>query len=142
MSKSMGLTYADLRLTNLFTGAAVDERVLVDTGAMPLCITAAVARALGFDTEETSTGNVTVADGRRIKVPCVAPIRIEFANRKYITEAFVFGDESLLGVVPMEMLDVIVHPATNQLIVNPAHPDGPVYPVKAAAFTTPVPRAA
>ena len=57
-------------------------------------------------------------------------VRVEFANRSYVTEAFVIGDESLLGVVPIKAMDLIVDPASQQLRVNPDHPNYPVFPVK------------
>ena len=57
-------------------------------------------------------------------------IKIEFANRSYTTEAFVIGNEALLGVVPIEAMDLIVDPVSQKLQVNPAHPNYPVFPVK------------
>jgi clan AA aspartic protease len=126
----MGLTHVDLKLTNLFNGKSMSVRTLVDTGAMFLCVTQEVAVQLGFDTEEAEAVRITVADGRGNKVPKVAPIRVEFANRSYVTEAFVIGDEPLLGAVPIEAMDLIVDPSSRELRVNPAHPNYPVFPVK------------
>jgi len=128
----MGLTYTNLGLTNFFTGKRVEIRALVDTGALHMCVTRAIAEALGFDVSEVETVPVTVADGRTLRVPRVAPIKIEFANRSYVTEAFVIGNEPLLGVVPIEAMDLVVHPVTQELRVNPAHPDFAVFPVKLA----------
>ncbi len=31
--------------------------------------------------------------------------------------------EMLLGVIPMEEMDVLIHPQQNKLIVNPLHPN-------------------
>jgi hypothetical protein len=31
--------------------------------------------------------------------------------------------EPLLGAIPMEAMDVLVHPARQEMIVNPEHPD-------------------
>ena len=126
----MGLTHVDLRLTNFFSGKSLEVSALVDTGAMFLCVTQAIATQLGFDSEEAETVRITVADGRSLKVPKIAPVRIEFENRSYVTEAFVIGDEPLLGVVPIEAMDLIVDPVSRQLRVNPAHPNYPVFPVK------------
>ena len=36
------------------------------------------------------------------------------------------GATPLLGVVQLEMLDLVVVPKTQEVIPNPAHPDGPV----------------
>jgi clan AA aspartic protease len=119
----MGLTYASLRLTNTFTGASVEVQALVDSGAMPLCIPESVARQLGFDTTEVYSARIKIADASRIDVPVVAPIRIDFANRSCNTEAYVFGDEPLIGVVPIEAMDCVIEPQHRRLVVNPAHPD-------------------
>ena len=53
----------------------------------------------------------------------VGPVRIVFKNRISITMAMVIpSGEPLLGVIPMEDLDVIIHPLTRQLVVNPENP--------------------
>jgi len=69
----MGLTYASLRLTNMFTGASVEVQALVDSGAMPLCIPESVARQLGFDTTEVYSTRIKIADASWVTVPVVAP---------------------------------------------------------------------
>jgi clan AA aspartic protease len=102
---------------------------MVDTGAMHLCVPEEIAVQLGFDSTETEIARVTVADGRSLVVPKIAPIKIEFSNRSYVTEAYVIGDGSLLGVVPIEAMDLIVDPVSQQLRVNPAHPNYSVFPV-------------
>ena len=75
---------------------------------------------------EVSTQIVTLADGKQRKVPKIAPIEIAFENRTYVTEAIVLGDEPLLGVIPMEAMDLVVHPREQTLMVNPLHPNYPV----------------
>ena len=126
---AMGLTYSDLQLTNLFNGKTVRIRALVDTGALHLCIPERVATELGFDVTEVGTVRVTVADNRRIEAPRVRPVQIDFSNRSTVMEAWVMGDEPLLGVIPIEAMDCIVDPTTQELRVNPAHPDFAVYRV-------------
>jgi len=122
----MGLVYADLCLTNLFTRQKLNIRALVDTGATFMCVTEEVALQLGFDTTEVSRQVVTLADGHQHKVPKIAPIEIAFDNRTYVTEALVLGDECLMGVLPLEAMDLLVDPKTRAIIVNPAHPNYPV----------------
>ncbi len=122
----MGTTYAELKLTNLFSKQSVTIRALVDTGATFMCVTEEIAVQLGFDTSEVTRHIVTLADGRQLKVPRIAPIEIIFGNRSYITEALVLGDEALMGVLPLEAMDLLVDPLREQLIVNPAHPNFPV----------------
>lgn len=122
----MGTTHAELTLTNLFTKQHIKIQALVDTGATFMCVTAAEAIQLGFDITEVGTHVVTMADGRQIKAPRIAPIEIVFSNRSYVTEALVLGDEALMGVLPLEAMDLIVDPLRQRLIVNPEHPNFPV----------------
>jgi clan AA aspartic protease len=122
----MGLTYAPLKLTNLFTHQSVEVNALVDTGATFMCVSEEVALQLGFDISEVAQQVVTLADGHQRKVPKIAPIEIAFGNRSYVTEAVVLGNEPLLGVIPMEAMDLIVDPRQQVLIANPQHPNYPV----------------
>ena len=122
----MGLTYAALKLTNLFTNQQVPINALVDTGATFLCVTEEIALQLGFDITEVRQQTVTLADGHQRKVPKIAPIEIVFENRSYVTEAVVLGNEPLLGVIPLEAMDLVVDPRQQALIVNPQHPNYPV----------------
>ena len=122
----MGLTYATLRLTNLFNKQSVAVNALVDTGATFMCVTEEIALQLGFDITEVSQQTVTLADGHQRKVPKIAPIEIAFENRTYVTEAVVLGNEALMGVLPLEAMDLVVDPRLQILVVNPAHPNYPV----------------
>lgn len=126
----MGLIYADLRLTNLFNRQQIAVSALVDTGAVFLCVTEEIALQLGFDTTEVQQPVVTSANGHPMKVPKIAPIEIAFENRSYVTEALVLGNEPLLGVIPLEAMDLIVDPLRQQLKVNPQHPNYAVTPAK------------
>ena len=122
----MGLTYTKLKLTNLFNRQQVEINALVDTGATFMCVTEEIALQLGFDTTEVSRQVVTLADGHQRKVPKIAPIEIAFENRSYVTEAVVLGNEPLLGVIPLEAMDLIIDPRLQRLMVNPQHPNYPV----------------
>lgn len=122
----MGLTYAQLKLTNLFNQKQVQINALVDTGATFMCVTEEIALQLGFDLDEVSRQTVTLADGHQRKVPKIAPIEIAFENRSYVTEAVVLGNEPLLGVIPLEAMDLVVDPRQQLLVVNPQHPNYPV----------------
>ena len=126
----MGLTYATLKLTNLFGHQSVEVNALVDTGATFMCVSEEIALQLGFDIAEVSRQVVTLADGHQRKVPKIAPIEIAFGNRSYVTEAVVLGNEALMGVIPMEAMDLIVDPRQQILIANPQHPNYPVASAK------------
>ncbi|MDR0480471.1 MAG: retroviral-like aspartic protease family protein [Gallionellaceae bacterium] len=122
----MGATYAELKLTNLFSKQSVTVNALVDTGATFMCVTESEAVQLGFDISEVTQHVVTLADGRQIKAPRIAPVEIAFGNRSYVTEALVLGNEPMMGVLPLEAMDLQVDPLRQQLVVNPAHPNFPV----------------
>lgn len=126
----MRLTYATLKLTNLFGHQSVEVSALVDTGATFMCVSEEIALQLGFDIAEVSCQVVTLADGHQRKVPKIAPIEIAFGNRTYVTEAVVLGNEALMGVIPMEAMDLIVDPRQQMLIANPQHPNYPVASAK------------
>ena len=78
---------------------------------------------MGF--RELERREVTLADGTRRSVSYVGPVEIRFANRRCFTGAMVMGDDVLLGAIPMGDLDVIVHPSTRTVTVNPDSPNLP-----------------
>jgi len=118
----MGLSYAEISLENSFTRHRMDVRALVDSGSVFLTVPEHVAIQLGFDLQETSTREVVLADGSRRSVPMIGPLRVRFADRYCDLSALVLGDEPLFGAVPMEMMDLVLHPAKQTLIVNPDSP--------------------
>ena len=121
----MGVVREDFVLTNFYGDKRVAVSALVDTGATEVIVTAEVAQALGFDLEEVSRAHVTLADGRRVSVPRLRGVEVHFADRSFLTEALVLGGECMVGVIPLEGMDLVVDPEREQLVPNPAHPDGP-----------------
>lgn len=123
----MRLTHAKLKLSNPRKPelSPIDVDMLVDSGALFMSITETIALQLQLD--ELEKRFVKIADGSVRSVPFVGPIRVDFENRFCFTGAMVLGDEPLLGAVPMEELDVILHPLSRKLVVNPEHPNVPQY---------------
>jgi clan AA aspartic protease len=119
----MGFVHANLDLQNARTNETLVVKALVDTGALHLCIPAHVALQLGFDIENCDHREVTAAEGSKRRVPYIGPIVARFANRTCFAGALVLGNEPLLGAIPMEDMDLIVHPATRQLVPNPDNPN-------------------
>lgn len=122
----MGPTYADVEIENMFNRRAMPVTALVDSGAVLFTVPKHVAVQLGFDLTEVSTREVVLANGHRELVPMIGPLRVKFADRYCDLSALVLGDEPLLGAVPMEMMDLVLHPASQTLTVNPASPYVPV----------------
>jgi len=54
----------------------------------------------------------------------VGPIMVKFKNRTATCSALVLAgnSEPLLGAIPLEEMDVLIHPQRQELIVNPEHP--------------------
>ena len=126
----MGHVFADLELSNpgRQDPAPLAVKALADTGALMLCIPEHVA--IQLDLEAESMREVSVADGRSTRVPYVGPIKVAFRNRFCYVGALVLGDEVLLGVVPMEDMDLVVDPVRRKLTVDPASPNLPHARVK------------
>jgi clan AA aspartic protease len=131
----MGLVYADIELINAddlglarryIIGEEEVKRIhvnmLVDTGAYNLCINESIQEQLDLPFIEKRKAQL--ANGHIQEYNVVGPIVLKFKNRQTVCNALVLeGDnESLLGAIPLEDLDVIIHPARQELMVNPDHP--------------------
>ena len=117
------LVTATVKLTNPRKPAlsSIEVEVLADTGAVHLCIPKHIQLQLSL--EEIDKKEVTLADGTRVLVPYVGPLEIRFKNRTGFAGALVMGDQPLLGVIPMEDMDLVVMPGSRQLDVNPNSPN-------------------
>ena len=139
----MGHVYADITLLNSFEVIAAKKgliaegdvkqltvNAMVDSGAMTLTINDKIAEQLDLEVQEQMA--VRLADGSKRTCDIVGPIDIRFANRRACCRAFVLpdADEVLLGVIPLEEMDVIIDPTTQQLTVHPDRPDGAVLKLK------------
>jgi clan AA aspartic protease len=126
----MGLVYSKIKLSNPRKPdlRPIEVTSLVDSGAIHLCIPEAIAFQLELDTQEFR--NVQTADEKIHLLPYVGPIRVDFENRFCFVGAMVIGNETLLGAVPMEDMDLIIHPAKQTLTVNPISPNKPLYKIK------------
>jgi clan AA aspartic protease len=119
----VGLVRTDLRLAN-FARPELDEidaKALVDTGALHLCIPEHVALQLCLQTVEQR--EVHLADGSIRLVNYVAPVQIAMLGRACVTGALVLGDEVLLGAIPMEDMDLMIHPSQHRVFKNPDSPN-------------------
>ena len=131
----MGLVYAQIRLTNADDIALskrnyitkdeiryINVNAMVDSGAYMLAINESIKIQLGLDVIDEKTAQL--ADGSLVTLDVVGPIQVIFENRKAMCNAMVLSGETevLLGAIPMEEMDVLIHPKEQKLIVNPAHP--------------------
>jgi clan AA aspartic protease len=139
----MGLTYADITLHNVedevlfrhgFKKAEevrhVAVRALVDSGAMTLVISEHLKLQLGLSVLRTT--ETEMANGAIQETEIVGPITIRFKNRAITCEAFVLPglSEVLLGVIPIEGMDVIIDPSKGELALPPDRPYLPLVKLK------------
>lgn len=129
----MGLFTAKVLLKNPRKGGLqpVEVEALADTGAVHLCIPEDVRIQLALD--EIDGKEVTIADGSKRLVPYVGPVEVRFKNRIGFVGALVMGDQTLLGAIPMEDMDLNVIPNTRAIDVNPGSPNIATSIVKFAA---------
>jgi clan AA aspartic protease len=131
----MGLVYADIELLNgedisLARNHVIGQEeikrlninMLVDSGALNLCINEVIQEQLQFPV--VGKRSAETADGRIIECVVVDFVVVKFKNRDTTCRAMVLpaNSEPLLGAIPMEDLDVIIHPQRQELLVNPEHP--------------------
>ena len=131
----MGHVYADITLLNAGDVVLVQRGLLqkenirtmevnamVDSGAMTLTINEKIAEQLGLDVQKRTT--VVLADGSHRECDYVGPVHIHFENRFAGCHALVVpgADEILLGVIPLEEMDVMIDPVSQKLVVHPDRP--------------------
>jgi clan AA aspartic protease len=131
----MGLVYAEIELISSDDLAYVRKgyiseaeikrkkvKALVDSGAYMLAINEHIKAQL--DLAVLDTQEAELANGKRETYEVVGPIEVHFENRSTSCRAIVLpgNAEVLLGAIPMEDMDVVIAPKTQQLIVNPENP--------------------
>lgn len=130
----MGLIYAEIEVINT-DDIAVAERgfidknqvrrqtikILVDSGAYMLTLPQHIVTQLGL--RKLAEQEAELADGTIKLLDIVGPVDLRFENRSTTVRAMVIpSGEPLLGAIPMEDMDVIIHPLKQELIVNPDNP--------------------
>jgi clan AA aspartic protease len=128
----MGLTYTRLLLSNPRKPdlKSIEANALVDSGTTMLCIPDHFRLQLELKDEPNNQREISTADGRTFKVPYVGPIKVQWDDRVCYVGALVLGDEPLLGAVPMEDMDLVLHPLSQKLMANPLSPNFPHHKVK------------
>lgn len=131
----MGLVHAEIEIINggdleMVRRNLLDQdevkrmtvTMLVDTGAYNLCINEEIQEQLQLPVVEKRKG--MLADGSIREYDVVDNVQLRFKNRATTCRAMVLpgSSEPLLGAIPLEDMDVIIHPQRQELIVNPDHP--------------------
>jgi clan AA aspartic protease len=132
---TMGLVYAEIELINgehiaLARRNIIGEEevkrmwvnALVDTGSIMLCINENIQEQLQLPIVDKRKAQMT--NSEIVECDVVAPVEVRFKNRSTTCRAMVLpgNSEVLLGAIPLEDMDVLIHPQRQELIVHPDHP--------------------
>jgi len=123
----MGNVYAEIivknssDLTKVREGSISEKDVrtvtltaLVDTDARSLVIDENISQQLGLAILEDST--INIAGGATAECKVTEPVTIQWKDRQVAISAVVMkGGRTLLGVVPLEFMDLIVDPVRREL---------------------------
>ena len=130
----MGHVYAEITLKNFIDvsdcrrGIIYESDIrqktiqaLVDTGATNLVIDEAMCQELGLDIIGEKVARM--ANDIKVAVKIAGPVEIHWKNRNMICRPWVIPETSgvLLGVIPLEEMDLMVDPV-NQVLTG-AHGD-------------------
>ena len=132
----MGAVYVRVRLSNagdveqMRKGQSIENQIrtlevdaLVDTGSTRSVVTREVAAELGLTIMSRAAGRL--ADGSSVNVGICSPIGFEIMGRETFEEAYVMGDEVLIGQTTLESTDLLVDCKDQR--VRGKHPEGPIF---------------
>jgi len=125
----MGTTYAEITIKNSRDAGnareglieegdvrSVTVQAVVDTGAMSLVINEELQQKLGLTI--TKKKFAYVANGQRVPCDETEPVEINWKNRSSSVRAVVIPGAKfiLLGAIPLESMDLMVNPVTQELV--------------------------
>jgi len=135
----MGAVFADITLKNVSDETkselglikkdeirSITVKAVVDTGASAVVINEELRQKLGLEKMEERW--YRLADGKRIPGwRTEQPVRIHWKDRSCTIQAVVIpgADKVLLGFIPLEDMDLIVNPKTQEVVG--AHGDEQLY---------------
>ena len=107
---------------------ALTVEAIADTGAWTLVIDEDTCRQLGLQLKGPEPG--VLADGTTAIYQITDGVEVHWQNRQTVCPALVVpgADEVLFGALPMEGMDLIVHPRKEEVIG--AHGDTALYRLK------------
>jgi hypothetical protein len=124
----MGLVHAEITLKN--AGDVINLRrgfikepeirqsiiqAVVDTGAMTLVINEQLRQQLGLGIVGAKVA--TMANNAKETVKIAEPVEVHWKNRSMTCQPWVVGSgRILLGVIPLENMDLIVDPTGQELV--------------------------
>jgi clan AA aspartic protease len=123
----MGQVFAEITVTNKSDMMKAKEglipekdvrsvtlKAIVDTGATSLVINDEICRQLGLDIVGTKTANL--AGGGKGLCKVTEAVHIQWKDRFATVDPISFPEgKPLLGVIPLEFMDLMVNPVTQEL---------------------------
>jgi clan AA aspartic protease len=125
LSNAMEAEMAERGLLDADKVHTCEVDALVDTGATQSVISEEVARQLGLTIRRESMA--ILADGSRVPIGLSSTVSFEIQGRETRQDAYVLGDQVLIGQTVLESTDLLVDCKNHKIIPNPAHPDGPAF---------------
>ena len=125
----MGTVYTDLTLQNADDLAlarrgylkkedirTVTVTAMVDTGAYTLMLDEETCQKLGL--ESTGEQKIRIANGESLMCPVTGPVEINWKDRQSVMRAVSVPGlpKILLGLLPLEEMDLVVHPSRHELV--------------------------
>jgi clan AA aspartic protease len=125
----MGIVYAEIKLKNAGDEVRLRDghiakndvrettvKAMVDTGTGTLVIDEAIREKLGLETK--GLRGITLAGGTKVTCKVTETVTICWKDRESDCRALVLPGEGdvLLGVIPLEDMDLIVSPAKQALV--------------------------
>ena len=125
----MGTVYAELTLRNEWDVVqaakgfikpedirSVTVTAIVDTGSYSLMLDEQTAEKLGLG--KTGEKRIRIANGERIVCPVTTTVEINWKNRQSVMRVISVPGlpQILLGLLPLEDMDLIVHPHKHELV--------------------------
>ena len=111
--EDMGLAHAGHITEN--NVRSVTLTAIVDTGATTLVINEEIFKQLGLSVVKTR--NINLAGGGKTEGKVTDPVHIQWKDRFAVVNAVVLsGGKPLLGVIPLEFMDLMVDPINRELV--------------------------
>ena len=114
----MGMVYTEITLKNVMDETIAPETVtaVVDTGSLNLVITEELRQKLGLGVIGERTAHI--ANGQRVTCKRTEAVKVYWKDRDTVVHAMVIpgAEKILLGAIPLEDMDLMVSPATQEVV--------------------------
>ena len=114
----MGIVQTEITLKNVKNETFAPETVtaIVDTGSLNLVITEELRQKLGLGLVGEKTAHI--ANGQRVTCKMTDAVEVYWKDRFTVVHAMIIpgAEKVLLGAIPLEDMDLMVSPATQEVV--------------------------